>query len=368
MNKENLHEIISRYEAQYDVINNKEHNEIFKWKAVECFQREWFSPNNKELSFSVLFSKAKRESSVLIDNSTVSPANGIVKMAEREESEVKRLFCEVLFAEDNENLALRQQNMEAFLEGIEKVRLKHFPASWKYAQDRHAASCYLALFAPKKNYIYKYTHAESIAKYIEYGKDLGSGNNFSLANYYEMCDLVVEALREHPSLLNVYQELLTDEYYQDDSLHLLAFDVIYCASTYHLFTGLQHKAKHETIKAYKLEQLRQAEAEKLRAEIEVLEAQIQTLDLQLDMYRSINLLGVQVNEKRYGTGTVVSQNINTIKVAFADGERSYIISKKYPMRPTFEDDVQIVQAMTEYEQKLVERKGLENQLHKLLNN
>lgn len=366
MNKENLHEIISRYEAQYDVINNKEHNEIFKWKAVECFQREWFSPNNKELSFSVLFSKAKRESSVLIDNSTVSPANGIVKMAEREESEVKRLFCEVLFAEDNENLALRQQNMEAFLEGIEKVRLKHFPASWKYAQDRHAASCYLALFAPKKNYIYKYTHAESFAKYIEYGKDLGSGNNFSLANYYEMCDLVVEALRENSSLLNVYQELLTDEYYQDDSLHLLAFDVIYCASTYHLFTGLQHKAKHETIKAYKLEQLRQAEAEKLRAEIEVLEAQIQTLDLQLDMYRSINLLGVQVNEKRYGTGTVVSQNINTIKVAFADGERSYIISKKYPMRPTFEDDVQIVEAMTDYEQKLAERKSLENQLRKLV--
>lgn len=30
MNKENLHEIISRYEAQYDVINNKENEEIFK--------------------------------------------------------------------------------------------------------------------------------------------------------------------------------------------------------------------------------------------------------------------------------------------------------------------------------------------------
>ena len=362
MNKENLHEIISRYEAQYDVINNKEHEEIFKWKAVECFQREWFSPDNQELPFSVLFSKAKRESSVLIDNSTVSPANGIVKMAEQEEDEVKRLFCDVLFAEDNGNLALRQQHMEEFLEGIEKVRLKHFPASWKYAQDRHAASCYLALFAPKKNYIYKYTHAESFAKYIEYGKDLGSGSNFSLANYYEMCALVVEALREHPSLLNAYQELLTDGYYPDDSLHLLAFDVIYCASTYNLFTGLKHKAKKEAIKDYKLEQLHQAEEEKLRAKTEALEAQIQALDVQLDMYRSINLVGVQVNEKHYGVGTIVSQNVNIIKVAFAGTERSYIINKKYSMRPTFEDDVQIVEAMTEYEQKLADRKNLEKQL------
>jgi len=32
------------------------------------------------------------------------------------------------------------------------------------------------------------------------------------------------------------------------------------------------------------------------------------------------------------------------------------------MRPTFEDDVQIVEAMTEYEQKLANRKNLEKQL------
>ena len=82
MNKENLHEIISRYETHYAEINNKENNEIFKWKAVKCFQQEWFSPNNDGLPFSILLAKAKRETSVLIDNSTVSPANGIEKMAE----------------------------------------------------------------------------------------------------------------------------------------------------------------------------------------------------------------------------------------------------------------------------------------------
>ena len=41
------------------------------------------------------------------------------------------------------------------------------------------------------------------------------------------------------------------------------------------------------------------------------------------------------------------------------------INKKYSMRPNFEDDVQIVEAMTDYELKLAARKNLENQLQKL---
>lgn len=238
MNYENLHELIRRYEESYPEINNAANNEIFKWKAIHRFQTEWFSPANENLSFSELFSKAKSECSVLIDNSTVAPANGIVKMAQAEPAEVERLFREVLYADDGGNLGLRQTHMEQFLEGIEAVRLKHFPGFWKFNQDRHAASCYLALFAPAQNYIYKYTHAENFARHIEFGKDIGSGDRFSLENYYEMCDLVVAALREHPTLLEAYEKLLTDGYYCDKSLHLLAFDVIYCATTYGFFYRL----------------------------------------------------------------------------------------------------------------------------------
>lgn len=282
MNKENLHELIRRYEENYAELNNQTNDEIFKWKAVRCFQDEWFSAKNAGLDFSELFSKAKRETSVLIDNSTVSPANGIVKMAQEEPKEVERLFREVLFADDGGNLELRQHHMEEFLEGIEAVRLKHFPGYWKYSQDRHAVSCYLALYKPEENYIYKYTPAEIFAQHIEFGKDIGSGDKFSLANYYEMCDLVVEALCEHTDLREAHRKLLTEEYYDDKSLHLLAFDVIYCASAYGFFAGLQHKTKKESIKAYTLEQIRKAEAEKRQEEIDELEAKIQTLELQLD--------------------------------------------------------------------------------------
>lgn len=368
MNKENLHELIRRYEESYAELNNKTNDEIFKWKAVRCFQDEWSSEENAGLTFAELFSKAKRETSVLIDNSTVSPANGIVKMAQEEPEEVKRLFCEVLFADDGGDLDLRQHHMEEFLEGVEVIRLKHFPGYWKYRQNRHAASCYLALYRPEQNYIYKYTPAESFARYIEFGKDIGSGDKFSLANYYEMCDLVVDALREHTDLLEAHRKLLTEEYYHDKSLHLLAFDVIYCASAYGFFNGLQHKSKKESIKAYTLEQIRKAEAEKRQEEIDELEAKIQTMELQLDEYRSINLLGVQVQEKKYGMGIIVEQNVNAIKVRFGEEIKSYTIHKKFMWRPRFEDDADIVAAMTDYDFKINEIKELRKCLDALMQN
>lgn len=366
MNYNNLHELIRRYAQNYETFNNAENNEIFKWRAVYRFQKEWFSAENKNLPFADLFNKAKSECGVLIDNSTVSPANGIVKMAQKEPGEVQRLFREVLFAEDNGDLARRQNNMETFLSGIEAVRLKHFPGFWKYTQDRHAASCYLSLYAPEQNYIYKYTHAELFAQYIEYGKDIGNGNRFSLKNYYEMCDLVAEALCEHTDLLEAYHRLLDKTCYHDESLHLLAFDVIYCASTYGLFAGLQHKSKKESIKAYTLEQLQKEEAARRQAQIDALEEKIQTLEVQMDAYRNIRLVGTRVFQKQYGEGSIVWQDANMIRVKFANEEKPFIIHTQYTLRPTFEDDAEIVAAMTDYADKQKEVKSLREQLNALL--
>jgi len=365
MNFENLHELIRRYEDRYYEFNNDTNREIFKWKAVKCFQSEWFSPANENSSFSELFAKAKSESSVLIDNRTVAPANGIVKMAQEDPAEVARLFREVLYADDGGDLDLRQTHMEEFLEGIEAVRLKYFPACWKYKQDRHSASCYLTLYAPEKNYIYKYSHAEAFARHIEFGKDIGSGENFSLENYYEMCDIVADTLREHKTLLDKYEKLLTDDHYHDQSLHLLAFDLIYCAATYGLYRGLVCKPKKESIRDYTLQQLREAEEAKLQAQIDELETKIQDLEDQMDIYRSINLVGVKVFQKALGEGTVIMQDMNKIRVRFGCEEKSFVIHKQYHLRPTFEDDTEIVEAMTEYADKSEEIKMLVKQLERL---
>lgn len=174
MNIDNLHQLIGRYEQNYSLINNSKNDEIFKWRAVRCFQDVWFDDRYESYPFAEKFRAATRECSVLVDNGQVSPSNGIVKMAEQEPEEVEHLFNEVLFADDNGDLELRQDHIEEFLEGIESVRQRCFPSFWKYSQDRHSAFTYLALYAPEDNYIYKYSEAEEFAKCIEYGIDIGS--------------------------------------------------------------------------------------------------------------------------------------------------------------------------------------------------
>lgn len=365
MNYENLHELINRYEQNLYIVNNDKNDEIFKWKAVRCFQDAWFSPDAAILPFHELFRRAKKESSVLVDNSSVSPSNGVVKLAEVAEEEVRHLFCDVLFAADNGDLTVRQNNMDAFIEGMEKLRQKYFPANWKYQQDRHAASCYLAMYAPAENFIYKYSHVEAFAQHVEYGKDIGSGGSFSLAHYYELANLVVEALREHQELIDNHTALLGPEHYRDDSLHLLAFDIIYCASTYGFFRNLAHKSKAEAIKGYKEEQKRQAEEAKRQAAIDVLDESILKLEMELDTYRSISLVGIQVYQKKEGYGIIIRQDVNVIDVQFDSGKKTYIISTKFPMRPTFEDDAEIVAAMTAYEDKVKELKRLRDQRNKM---
>lgn len=358
MNYENLHRLIDRYEENIYYLNNTDCDEKFKWHAVQRFQDAWFAPEADTLPFSELFHRAIKGSAILINNATVQPANGVVKLAERAPDEVEHLVRDVLFAGDGGDLDLRQDHMEEFLDGMEELLQRYYPASWKYRQDRHAASCYLAMFAPEKNFIYKYSPVEAFARHVEFGKDIGSGSSFKLAHYYELGDIVVSALREHPELLRKHAELLDDTYYRDESLHLLAFDIIYCADTYGYFKDLKHRPKKDAIKAYTLEQKRKAEEEERQAAIDEIDEQIRILENQLDVYRSINLVGTQVHMKSLGTGIVVEQSINRIRVRFAEVEKQYFVSKKFPMRPTFEDDGEIVEAMTEYESKLKELDSL----------
>ena len=75
-------------------------------------------------------------------------------------------------------------------------------------------------------------------EYIGYETDIGSGAYFKLPVYYQMCDLIVSALKDHPSLLEEHFKRMDDRCYEDRSLHLLAFDLMYCSRTYRFYTGL----------------------------------------------------------------------------------------------------------------------------------
>ena len=365
MNTENLHKLIDRYEENFYTLNNSENDEIFKWRAAKKFRDTWFSKAAKSMTFSEKFNEAKKEFSVLTDNSYVSPSNGIVKIAELEQDAMARLFDEVLFVDDGGDIVARQNNMDKFLEEHDKLRAKHYPQSFKFKQDRHTVSCYLAFYAPDQNYIYRYSDAEEFAKHIEYGKDIGSGESFRLERYYEMCDLIVEALKAHPSLIDKHFAFLNEDCYRDESLHLLVFDLMYCCRTYNLYSGIIHASKKDSIKAFTQAEARAKEERERQEQIDAIEAEISKLECRAEVFKGISLINVQVYQAGLGNGIIVEQDVNKIKVRYSDCEKTYFINRKYFSRPVFEDDKETVDAFTEYDEIMEQIKMLKDKLKRL---
>ena len=206
-----------------------------------------------------------------------------------------------------------------------------------------------------------------MAKYLDFGFSIGSGISFSLPNYYRLCEEIGFALREHDSLLEKHFSRLTPEYYNDQSLHLLAFDLMYCCRTYNFFRvitlpkALKTKRKKATGASLSPEEEECREAERV-AKIAELELKINKLERDCDNCSDISLIGVQVTAKPYGIGTVVAQEINNIRVSFGGTEKSYILDRKYVARPRFENDEDIISVFTEYGQKQEKIKRLRREL------
>ena len=118
---------------------------------------------------------------------------------------------------------------EKYLTEYDELRQRHFASNWSYKQDRHSASVFLAMVDPSFNYIFKSSEAAAMAKYIDFGFNIGAGMTFSLPNYYKLCDAIVEAISEHKEFWEKHCEYLDARHYRDESKHLLAFDLMYCS-------------------------------------------------------------------------------------------------------------------------------------------
>lgn len=373
MNTENLHELINRYEAKLDKLYDKNNDELFKWRAMKTWRQEWFKPEDIFSSFAERFAAAKKDFSLLIDNSRMHPSSGVLKLWEKEPETVEHLFLDVLFGDAHGDVDAAQNLMDTFLEEYEKLRQKYFPGNWSYKQDRHSVSVYLAMNEPKFHYVFKSSEALMMAKYIDFGFSIGAGANFSLVNYYRLCDEIVAALREkeHEGLLEKHFAKLTDACYNDQSLHLLAFDLMYCCRTYGYYKGLivpsTGKVKKKTYTSEPTaEELAQKKAERL-AKIDAIEQEINALERSTDGCEDISLIGVQVTSAQYGTGTVIGQEINKVAVQFETVQKSFILDKKFLARPRFEDDESIVEAFTTYGRAQEQIKRLQRELELLQN-
>ncbi len=322
MNRENLDKLIANYIAKFEWINDETHREYYKWEAVKHFQDHWDidAPN-----FASMFKEAVKATSNLINNGSVQPTNGIIKLAEHSElTEVIRQMFRDLLTDDYGDISKRQDKIDIFLDKADELLNRYYRGSWKYAQDMRTVIAYLSLIDPKHNYMYKSTQAKEFMYCIEYGNDFGSGKHFSLEKYYAMCDELVTVIKEKPELVELHQNRMTESMWADDDYHILAYDIIYSAVVYKLYNNITIvKPSNSKNKKHDPEKAKNEKRESLLAELTSVSDQLNDLLVERADYDDFSAKGLIVKHKSFGEGVVTAHNGHTLNIRFGEQEKPF---------------------------------------------
>ena len=244
MNKNNMHQIFAHYIDNFEMLNNAEHSEYYKWQVCHEFRPlmdEALEADVDDLADALY--KVKECSKNIIDSYT-QPFYGLVKFAREEPETVQQMFMD-LYSDDGGNVKKQMELIQNFFIQSNELLEKYYPNSHLYKQNSHSVSSYLFLYDPDHHYMYKATQSQAMADCIEFYDDWGTGDNIKLDVYYHMCDEILVEMKNCPELLATNRSrydgalrLAPGELHSDEELHILLFDIIYCCNVYDLFDGI----------------------------------------------------------------------------------------------------------------------------------
>ena len=328
MNNNHVLQIFANYIKKFELINNPEHCEYYKWQIAKRFHDEMdaaLAAPAQELP--VKLYELKKLTSNLIDSYT-QPFHGLVKFAEQEPETVREMFRN-LFKDDAGDISDRQKRVEEFLKKSHALRDKYYPDSYLYKDDMHSVTGYLFLYDPDRNYIFKASHALRFADCVEFYDDWGSGDTVKLDVYYRMCDELVAKIKANQELLATDASRFEsgwgedpDTFYPDPEKHILAFDLIYCCSTYELFDGITFTRPKS--KERQLMQEKKEKALQISEKLEEARRKLQELKEAVEYVNSVYPVGATVQHMRYGEGVVKENTGTSLTVDFPEaGEKQF---------------------------------------------
>lgn len=322
MNTENLQQIFAHYTERFEELNNTECDENFKWRAAKLFRERMDTALAKDgKEFADALKKIVREkiTQTIVDNYT-QPFAGLVELAYKEPETVKEMLLG-LFADDGNDLKVREQKISTFFAQSGKLLETYFPGSFRYKQDAHAVSAYLFLYDLDHHYLYKPTQARLFADCVEFYGDWGAGNHIKLDVFYRMCDELVAEIKKCPALLATDQSRFDgrfrgspEEMAPDKEKHILAFDIIYCSMVYDLFKGITFKPI--TAKEKKLYEERLKKATELQESYVRAEERYRQLEEAVQHYKEVLVPGTPVQSRMFGEGKVLELETDRIAVQF----------------------------------------------------
>ena len=328
MNSDHLQQIFANYIDQFERLNGKKHQEYYKWQIIRRFHDEMdaaLSASDDELTARLI--EMKKLASNLIDSYT-QPFQGLAKFAEKEPETVRKMFRD-LYRDDGGDLSDRQNRIQEFLKKSHALRDKYYKESYLYKDDMHSVTGYLFLYDPDHNYMFKATHAQAFADCVEFYDDWGSGDTVNLKTYYRMCDWIVEEAKASKELMATDASRFENgwgvdptTFYKDPEKHILAFDLIYCCSTYGLFKGITFV--RPKIKERALMQERKEKAQQLFKKLEDSRRKCEELEKAKEYVNSVYTPGTSIYHISHGSGIISENNGTRITVDFPEAGRKLL--------------------------------------------
>ena len=318
MNQNQLHQIFAHYIDNFEMINNKEHEEYYKWQVCATFKELMDDALGADAEeFADALYRVKVCSENIIDSYT-QPFYGLVELARKEPETVQQMFVD-LYSDDNGDVKVQMKLIADFFEQSNELLAKYYPDSYLYKQNSHAVSSYLFLYDPDHHYMYKATQSQIMADCIEFYDDWGSGDNIKLDVYYRMCDEMLAEIKNCPELLATNRsrydgglQLKPGALHADPELHILLFDIIYCSHVYNLFDGITFERPKSKEKQLIVEQKNRAK--ELLSAYDEAKLAVENLDEALMYFASSMKSAGKVKHKMYGECEVITVDPRYLKI------------------------------------------------------
>lgn len=224
-----------------------------------------------------------------------------------------------LYVDTNGNIEQQMEQIRCFFDKCNELLEKYYPGSYLYKQNSHSVSSYLFLYDPNHHYMYKATQSQVMADCIEFYDDWGTGDNINLLIYYRMCDEILAEIKNSPELLATNKSrydgnlrLRPGKLHNDEELHILLFDIIYCSQVYNLYEGMVFKRPKSKEKQLIIEQKNKAKT--LLSNYEQAKANAIQLEEATNYFVGIANEIKVVKHKTYGECEILSVNEKYLKI------------------------------------------------------
>lgn len=220
MNKETLKHYIESYKSNFDDVS---YRELYKWKAVKCFQDLW---NINAENFSEMLRASIKLTENLLKSGQYFPfkmiTNYSIFCAEETREAFKNLYNE------NEDLYTR---IFEFQRITSTINTQLYPGKLSY-QDPRAILVYLALRFPERYFFYKFQMFKSLSEKLNLIYKPIKGRIENIGHYNNYCELIKHELSLDQELLQLHKNRLKEDCYIDENLNILTQDFIYAIANH----------------------------------------------------------------------------------------------------------------------------------------